>query len=44
LKKDSASILLTQIQNEIANWRTVAKRYGISNSEIEQMKRAFRLV
>ena len=44
LKKDSASILLTQMQNEIANWRNVAKSYGISNSEIEQMKRAFRLV
>jgi serine/threonine-protein kinase HipA len=44
LKKDSAMILLKQIQNEIANWRTVARKYGISNSEIEQMKRAFRLV
>ena len=44
LKKDSAMILLKQIQNEIANWRTVAKKHGISNSEIEQMKRAFRLV
>jgi serine/threonine-protein kinase HipA len=44
LKKDSATILLKQMQNEIANWRTVARKYGISNSEIEQMKRAFRLV
>jgi hypothetical protein len=44
LKKDSAIFLLKQMQNEIANWRTVAKKYGISNNEIEQMKRAFRLV
>jgi len=44
LKKDSATFLLKQMQDKIAKWRTVAKKYGISNSEIEQMKRAFRLV
>ncbi len=30
--------------HEISNWRAVAKKFGISNSEIEQTKRAFRLV
>jgi hypothetical protein len=30
--------------HEISNWRVVAKKFGISNSEIEQTKRAFRLV
>jgi hypothetical protein len=29
--------------NEISHWRVVAKKFGISNSEIEQTKRAFRL-
>ena len=29
---------------KISNWRAVAKKLGISNSEIEQTKRAFRLV
>ena len=30
------------MQLEIANWRTVAKKLGISSGEIEQTKRAFR--
>jgi hypothetical protein len=32
------------MRHEISNWRAVAKKFGISNSEIEQTKRAFRLV
>jgi hypothetical protein len=32
------------MRHEISNWRIVAKKFGISNSEIEQTKRAFRLV
>jgi hypothetical protein len=32
------------MRQEIANWRAIAKKSGISNSEIEQTKRAFRLV
>jgi hypothetical protein len=32
------------MHNEISKWRAVAKKFGISNSEIEQTKRAFRLV
>jgi hypothetical protein len=30
--------------HEISNWRVVAKKFGMSNSEREQKKRAFRLV
>ena len=44
LKKDEAIKILNDMQLEIANWRTVAKKLGISSSEIEQMKRAFRVL
>lgn len=42
LKKDEAIKILNDMQLEIAKWRTVAKKMGISSGEIEQMKRAFR--
>jgi serine/threonine-protein kinase HipA len=44
LKSDRAESILKEMHDEIFNWRAVAKKFGISNSEIEQMKRAFRLV
>lgn len=44
LKKDKAENIFSEIQREIIQWRTVAKKLGISNSEMEQTKRAFRLV
>jgi serine/threonine-protein kinase HipA len=44
LKKDKAEGILSQLQKIISNWRAVAKKYRISNSEIERTKRAFRLV
>lgn len=43
LKKEKAVAILTEMQNEISKWRIVAKKFGISNSEIDQTKRAFRL-
>jgi serine/threonine-protein kinase HipA len=43
LKKDKAIGILIEMQKIISGWRAVAKKYGISNSEIEQTKRAFRL-
>jgi serine/threonine-protein kinase HipA len=43
LKKDKAIGILIEMQKIISGWRDVAKKYGISNSEIEQTKRAFRL-
>lgn len=43
LKNDEALTILKEIQHEISNWRSVAKKMGIGNSEIEQMSRAFRL-
>lgn len=42
LKPDEALKILQGMQLEIANWRTVAKKFGISSQEAEQMKRAFR--
>lgn len=43
LKKDKAGEILIKMQQTISGWRTVAKKFGISNGEIEQTKRAFRL-
>jgi serine/threonine-protein kinase HipA len=44
LKNDRAESILKEILQKLGNWRTVAKKFGINNSEIEQTKRAFRLV
>jgi hypothetical protein len=44
LKSDRAESILKEMIEEISNWRAVAKKFGISNSEMEQTKRAFRLV
>jgi serine/threonine-protein kinase HipA len=44
LKSDRAERILKEMHREISNWRSVAKKFGIGNSEIEQTKRAFRLV
>lgn len=44
LKSDGAESILKEMRHEISNWRAVAKKFGISTSEMEQMKRAFRLV
>jgi len=44
LKSDNAESILQQMHQEISNWPSVAKKFGITNSEIEQTKRAFRLV
>lgn len=44
LKKDEATKILNDMQLEIANWRTVAKKLGIGSGEIELTKRAFRVL
>ncbi len=44
LKSETAECILMGFRQEISNWRKIAKKHGISNSEIEQTKRAFRLV
>jgi serine/threonine-protein kinase HipA len=44
MKTDRAENILKEMIDKISNWRAVAKKFGISNSEIEQTKRAFRLV
>ncbi|MFM6935957.1 MAG: type II toxin-antitoxin system HipA family toxin [Flavobacteriales bacterium] len=43
LKRDRAESILEEMRQEISRWRTIAKHFGISNSEIELTKRAFRL-
>ena len=44
VKVDTANRILEEMLQEITNWRAIAKKFGISNSEIELTKRAFRLV
>ena len=44
VKVDTANKILEEMLQEITNWRAIAKKFGISNSEIELTKRAFRLV
>jgi serine/threonine-protein kinase HipA len=44
LKSDRAESILKEMIQFLSTWRVVAKKLGISNSEIEQTKRAFRLV
>jgi serine/threonine-protein kinase HipA len=38
LKSQNAGRILKEMRHEISNWRIVAKKFGISNSEIEQTK------
>ena len=44
LKREQADRILKEMHREISNWRVVAKKFGIRNGEIEQLKPAFRLV
>ncbi len=44
LKVNTANKILEEMLQEIAGWRAIAKKFGISNSEIELTKRAFILV
>ena len=42
IKKDKAVGIVDQIKNIVAEWREVASRYGISNSEQDLVENAFR--
>jgi len=42
LKKERVGEILRELQREISKWRSVARKMGITSSEIEQVKRAFR--
>jgi len=44
LKREHADRILKEMHREISNWPVVAKKFGIRNGEIEQLKPAFRLV
>lgn len=44
LKRERAERILKEMRREISNWQVVAKKFGIRNGEIEQLKPAFRLV
>ena len=44
LKREHADRILKEMYREISNWSVVAKKFGIRNGEIEQLKPAFRLV
>jgi serine/threonine-protein kinase HipA len=44
LKNERAAGILKEMRLQLSNWRSVSKKFGIGKSEIEQTKRAFRLV
>ena len=44
LKQEKAEKILSEMQQEISQWRKVSKELGISKGEIEQTKRTFRLI
>ena len=44
LKREHADRILKEMHREISNWSDLAKKFGIRNGEIEQLKPAFRLV
>jgi len=44
LKREHADRILKEMHREISNWSVLAKKFGIRNGEIEQLKPAFRLV
>lgn len=44
LSREKANQLLTEMMTNLSNWRTVAQSIGINFSQIEQVKRAFRLI
>lgn len=44
LKSDQAAKIIQEMRQVIGNWRSVAKKCGIGNGEIEMVRRAFRLV
>ena len=43
LKSEKAAKILGEITSVVKGWKTIAKQNGIGNSEIEFMKRAFRV-
>ena len=42
LKRDEAERIINEMRRAISYWPMVAKKFGISSSEIELTKRAFR--
>jgi len=43
LRTKEAEKMMTELKNQISNWRQVARGLGIPRSEIDDMSRAFRL-
>lgn len=42
LKRERAEGILRELQQEISKWQSIARKIGLSSTEIEQVKRAFR--
>jgi serine/threonine-protein kinase HipA len=42
LKSERAEGILRELQQEISKWQSIARKIGLSSTEIEQVKRAFR--
>lgn len=44
LKEEKAFKIVQDFQNIIFNWQSVEKSYGISSSELEQIRQAFIII
>ena len=42
LSSEVADKIISEVKNAVSNWRTVAKQFGISTAEINQMEVAFK--
>ena len=42
LSSEVADKIISEVKNAVSNWRTVAKQFGISTAEINQMEAAFK--
>ena len=40
---ENAKIIISDMKNKIKNWKTVAKQFGLSKSEIDKMEVAFKI-
>ena len=40
---ENAKTIISDMKNKIKNWKTVAKQFGLSKSEIDKMEVAFKI-
>ena len=43
ISRENAKTIISDMKNKIKNWKTVAKQFGLSKSEIDKMEAAFKI-